>query len=153
MGSFSSQSTQGVRHRVAGRQRGDRAFWSLVGQTGLPIETTSEISVSDSILAERLRIVSEFRADERAYVLEQLGDKLDKRLSRWDPEQVELELSVKERGTPSQKMVLECWIAGQPKMVATSTEGELQAALHDVRQDLFTQIDKHVNKQQDRARR
>jgi ribosome-associated translation inhibitor RaiA len=109
--------------------------------------------VAESILAERLRIVSEFRDEERAYVLETLGGKLDKRLSRWKPEQIELELSVKERDTPSQKMVLECWIAGQPRMVATSNEQELQSALHDVREDLFKQIDKHVNKTQDRARR
>ena len=109
--------------------------------------------MAESILAERLRIVSEFRDEERAYVLETLGGKLDKRLSRWKPEQIELELSVKERDTPSQKMVLECWIAGQPRMVATSNEQELQSALHDVREDLFKQIDKHVNKTQDRARR
>jgi ribosome-associated translation inhibitor RaiA len=108
--------------------------------------------VAESILAERLRIVSEFRDDERAYVLETLGGKLDRRLSRWGAERVELELSVKERDTPSQKVVLECWISGEPKMVATSNETELQSALHDVREDLFKQIDKHVNKQQDRAR-
>jgi ribosome-associated translation inhibitor RaiA len=108
--------------------------------------------VDESILAERMRIVTEFRDDERGYVLDTLGGKLDKRLSRWDAEQVELELSVKERDTPSQKVVLECWIAGEPKMVATSNEAELQSALHDVREDLFKQIDKHVNKQQDRAR-
>jgi ribosome-associated translation inhibitor RaiA len=109
--------------------------------------------VDESILAERMRIVTEFRDDERGYVLDTLGGKLDKRLSRWDAEQVELELSVKERDTPSQKVVLECWIAGEPKMVATSNEAELQSALHDVREDLFKQIDKHVNKRQDRARR
>jgi ribosome-associated translation inhibitor RaiA len=111
------------------------------------------VSESDSILDQRLRIVSEFRDDERAYVLQQLGTKLDKRLARYGAEKVELELSVKERGTPSQKVVLECWIAGQPRMVATSNESELQSALHDVREDLFKQIDKHVNKTQDRARR
>lgn len=108
---------------------------------------------SESILEQRLRIVSEFREEERTYVLEQLGNKLDKRLARYGAEKVELELSVKERGTPSQKVVLECWIAGQPRMVATSNEAELQSALHDVREDLFKQIDKHVNKTQDRARR
>jgi ribosome-associated translation inhibitor RaiA len=109
--------------------------------------------VAASIVAERLRVVSEFRDEERPYVVEQLAGKLDKRLARWDAEQVELELSVKERDTPSQKVTLECWISSLPKLVATSTESELQAALHDVREDLFKQIDKHVNKAQDRARR
>jgi ribosome-associated translation inhibitor RaiA len=111
------------------------------------------VSDAEPILEQRLRIVSEFREDEREYVLQQLGTKLDRRLSRFGAEAVELELSVKERGTPSQKVVLECWIAGEPRMVATSNEGELQSALHDVREDLFKQVDKHVNKRQDRARR
>lgn len=109
--------------------------------------------MSDSILDQRLRIVSEFREDERQYVLDQLGSKLDRRLARFGAEKVELELSVKERDTPSQKVVLECWIAGEPRMVATSNESEMQSALHDVREDLFKQIDKHVNKRQDQARR
>jgi ribosome-associated translation inhibitor RaiA len=111
------------------------------------------VAESESIVAERLRIVSEFREDEREYVLQQLGAKLDKRLARFGAEKVELELSVKERGSASQKVVLECWIAGEPRMVATSNETELQSALHDVREDLFKQIDKHVNKTQDRHRR
>lgn len=111
------------------------------------------MAASESIVAQRLRIVSEFREEERAYVLEQLAGKLDKRLARWEPAQVELELSVKERGTHSQKVVLEAWIADLPHLVATSNELELQAALHDVREDLFKQIDKHVGKAQDRARR
>lgn len=108
---------------------------------------------SDSIVEQRLRVVSEFREDERPYVVQQLAGKLDKRLARWDPEQVELELSVKERATPSQKVVLEAWISSLPHLVATSNETELQAALNDVRDDLFKQIDKHVSKAQDRARR
>ncbi|WP_052668862.1 HPF/RaiA family ribosome-associated protein [Nitriliruptor alkaliphilus] len=111
------------------------------------------MSESESIVAERLRIVSEFREDEREYILAQLGTKLDRRLVRYGADKVELELSIKERDTPSQKVVLECWITGEPRMVATSNETDLQSALHDVREDLFKQIDKHVNKRQDRARR
>jgi hypothetical protein len=78
----------------------------------LRVPRPQEHHVSEPILDQRLRIVSEFRDDEREYVLEQLGNKLDRRLARFGAEKVELELSVKERDTASQKVVLECWIAG-----------------------------------------
>ena len=97
--------------------------------------------------------MTEFRADERDRLVGMLQPKLDRRLERWDADAVELELSVKERDTNSQKVVLECWIAGEPRFVATSEERELDAAIHEVRGDLFTQIDKHVQKTTERGRR
>jgi ribosome-associated translation inhibitor RaiA len=106
-----------------------------------------------STIDQRLRVVSEFREDERERLVSTLQPKLDRRLERWDTEAVELELSVKERDTTSQKVVLEAWIAGQPRFVATSTQTDLDAALLEVRGDLFTQIDKHVNKLTQRGRR
>ena len=81
------------------------------------------------------------------------GGKLDRRLLRWRPEQVELELSVKERDTAKQRTVLEAWIAGLPKLVATSRERELHKAVTEVRDDLFTQIDRHVTKRESARRR
>jgi ribosome-associated translation inhibitor RaiA len=48
--------------------------------------------------------------------------------------------------------VLECWVAGLPKMVGTSTERDLTKAVTEVRDDLFKQIDKHLTKR-DSARR
>jgi ribosome-associated translation inhibitor RaiA len=139
---------------TAGRRRSVRAATRRVPETRRsPILQEFSVAESDSIVEQRLRVVSEFREDERPYVVQQLAGKLDKRLARWDPEQVELELSVKERATPSQKVVLEAWISSLPHLVATSNENELQAALNDVRDDLFKQIDKHVSKAQDRARR
>lgn len=109
--------------------------------------------MAGSIIDERLRVVSEFRDDERPRIVDTLTAKLDRRLTRWDAEQIDMELSVKERDTNSQKVVLECWIAGEPRFVATSQETDLTAALHDVRDDLHRQIDDHVNKQTQRGRR
>jgi hypothetical protein len=78
-----------------------------------------------STIADRLRIVPEFRPDEYDRIRELLFGRLERRLSRWDPSQVELELSVKDRDTSKQRMTLECWISGVPRMVATSTERDL----------------------------
>jgi hypothetical protein len=97
---------------------------------------------------DRLRIVPEFRPEEYDRVRDTLFGRLERRLSRWDPEQVELELSVKERDTNSQKVVLECWIAGLPKMVGTSGQQDLDAAVVEVRDDVWRQVDKFVTKKE-----
>jgi ribosome-associated translation inhibitor RaiA len=101
---------------------------------------------------ERLRLVPEFRSDERDGILGVLFGRLERRLSQWKPEQVELELSVKERDTPSQRTVLECWIAGVPRMVATSTERDLDKAVVEVRDDLFRQLNRYVTRREDSRR-
>jgi ribosome-associated translation inhibitor RaiA len=97
---------------------------------------------------DRTRVVGEFRADEYDKVRDLLFGRLERRLSRWDPEQVELELSVKERDTPSQKTVLECWIAGAPRVVGTSKEQDLDKAVVEVRDDVWRQVDRYVTRQE-----
>ncbi|MFA9430881.1 HPF/RaiA family ribosome-associated protein [Egicoccus sp. AB-alg2] len=104
-------------------------------------------------IAERLRIVPEFRPDEYDRVTEILSGKLDRRLKRWNPEQVELEISVKGRDSDQQRVALECWVSGLPKLVATSSQRKLDDAVAEVRDDLFTQIDKHVTKKEASRRR
>lgn len=106
-----------------------------------------------SILQDRLRIVPEFHPDEYDHLRSLLSGKLERRLSRFDDDQVELELSVKERDSDSQRTVLEAWIAGLPRFVATSTELERDRAVTEVRDDLHRQIDKHVTKQESSRRR
>ena len=102
---------------------------------------------------DRTRVVPEFRPDEYDRVRGILFGRLERRLSRWDPEQVELEISVKERDTPSQRTVLECWIAGAPKFVGTSKEPDLDKAVAEVREDVWRQVDRFVTrKESSRAR-
>lgn len=62
---------------------------------------------------------------------------LEHRLRSFNPEQVELQLTVKERDTPSQRTTLEAWIAGFPRLVATSARPDLDAALQEVRDDMI----------------
>lgn len=106
-----------------------------------------------TVLDDRLRIVPEFRPDEYDQIRQLLSGKLERRLSRFDAEQVELELSMKERDTASQRTVLEAWISGLPRFVATSTEQERDKAIVEVRDDLHRQIDKHITKQESSRKR
>lgn len=102
---------------------------------------------------DRLRVVAGFRGNESEKAREILFGRLNSRLARWQPEQVDLELSVKERDTPSQKTVLECWISGMPRFVATSRESEIDKALAEVRDDLWTQINREVEKTESARKR
>lgn len=106
-----------------------------------------------SIVEERLRIVPEFRTDEEDHLRQLMTSKLERRLSRFDAEQVELELSMKGRDTAEQRTVLEAWISGLPRFVATSNELDRDKAVKEVRDDLHRQIDKHVTKQESARRR
>lgn len=105
------------------------------------------------ILEDRLRIVPEFRPEEYDTVRDLMAGKLERRLSRWEPSDVELEISVKDRETSKQRMALECWISRLPKFVATSTKQELEAAVIECRDDLYTQVNKFVTKKETQRRR
>ncbi|MFP4150267.1 MAG: hypothetical protein ACLFUG_12915 [Nitriliruptoraceae bacterium] len=99
-------------------------------------------------MKDRLRIVPEFRPDEYERFTRLLFGRLERRLKRWEPEQVELELSVKERDTPSQRTVLECWITGVPRIVGTSTQSDLDKAVVEVRDDVHRQINRFVTRRE-----
>lgn len=105
------------------------------------------------IVEERLRIVPEFKPEEYDTVTELMSGKLDRRLSRWQASDVELEISVKDRDTSKQRMAVECWISKLPKMVATSTEQEIEAAVIECRDGLHRQIDKFITKKETERRR
>lgn len=97
-----------------------------------------------------LRIVPEFRGDEHDELRGQLQGKLESRLKRWEADQVEMELSVKDRDSSQQKVTLEVWVAarGRTRFVGTSTDPNLHAAVTEVRDDVHRQIDRFVTKRE-----
>ena len=105
---------------------------------------------------EILQIANGVAPAERERVTAALG-RLDERLRSFAADAVELQLSVKERGTPSQRTALEAWItaAGQPRLrlVATSDHADFDAALAEVRDDLVRQITDAKNRTEPRNSR
>lgn len=106
-------------------------------------------TIDTAASVEQIRIVSEFRTEEHDRIRDILSQ-LDRPLSRFDADAVDMELSVKERDSSTPYTVLECWIAGWPKMVATSREDDLSRAVTEVRKDLKRQIDKAVRRRRGR---
>jgi hypothetical protein len=88
---------------------------------------------------EELRIGFGFEESERPRILELLR-KLDRQLQRLPAQAVDLELTVKDRDTPAQKVTLEAWLPNMPRVVVTSREHALRDALMEVREDLWRQL-------------
>lgn len=99
----------------------------------------------------QLRLGTGFHENERDRVVSRL-DKLNRRLKRFTADGTDLEISVKERETEGQVVTLTAALPGFAPMVATSHEADLRAALADVRQDLWRQIDDAVTKRQQAVR-
>jgi ribosome-associated translation inhibitor RaiA len=92
------------------------------------------------ILAERLRLGFGFSDAHRSHVLELLSS-LERHLARWDPEQVDLEISVKDRGGSEQKVTFEAWLRKWPPLVASAAARDLDHAVIEVRKEMIRQID------------
>ena len=98
---------------------------------------------------ESLRLGNGFSQDERGPIVEGWGS-LDSRLRSFDAGTVDMELSVKERGEASQRTVLEAWISGQTRLVATSSDPDLSRALNEVRDELIRQLTDAKNRTEPR---
>jgi len=100
----------------------------------------SETGESTQILADRLRLGAGFAESERPHVLDLLAS-LERHLARWGPEQVELEIRVKDRGGPGQRATLEAWLPGWPAVVAMAADPELDHAVVEARKELIRQVE------------
>jgi ribosome-associated translation inhibitor RaiA len=99
-----------------------------------------------------LRVGAGFSQGDRNWIVEQFGT-LDAGLAGFPADTTELEVSVKDRAARGQKVTLECWIAGRQKVVTTSAEEDLHAALNDVRDDLRRRLNDAKTRQEPRHNR
>jgi ribosome-associated translation inhibitor RaiA len=100
------------------------------------------------VLSDRLRLGAGFGQADRGHVLE-LMSSLPRHLARWRAEKVDLEISVKDRGGPEQKVTLEALLPGLGQVVATSEHRDLDHALIEARKELTRQIDDEKAKRSD----
>jgi ribosome-associated translation inhibitor RaiA len=99
-----------------------------------------------------LRVGGGFSQGDRNWIVEQFAT-LDARLAGFDADTTELEVSVKDRAARGQKVTLECWIAGRQKIVTTSSEEDLHAALNDARDDLRRRLNDAKTREEPRHNR
>jgi len=103
-------------------------------------------------LEERLRLGAGFAEHDRPHVVRALSA-LGPHLAGWEPDQVDLEVSLKDADGPDQKVTLQAWLAGRTHLVATSHERDLDHALAEVRRDLIRQIEEERSRREPRRAR
>ena len=90
-------------------------------------------------VAESLSVHGDVYPDD----IEKIHDhwaKLDARLRSFDQGTVSLQLFVKDRDTKSQHVTLDVKIDGHNPLVATSSNGDLDRALNEVRDEMIRQL-------------
>ena len=81
-----------------------------------------------------------FVAKERPHVVEALST-LGPHLGRWDPSQVDIEVTLRDRGGKEQRVTLRTSLPGRPQLVAVSDNPDLTRALGDARRELIGQLE------------
>jgi ribosome-associated translation inhibitor RaiA len=112
----------------------------------------SQSEARAGVLDQILHISGGFSEAERPRVLEALAD-LAPRLSRWDPADMELDVSVKQRDSKEQKVSIRAILPGYPVLVGTAVDRDLDRALADAKRDLIRQIEEEKKKRQPKDNR
>lgn len=81
-----------------------------------------------------------FVAKERPHVLEALST-LGPHLGRWDPRDVDVKVSLQDRGGKEQRITLRTSLPGRPPLVAVAENPDLNRALCEAKRELIRQIE------------
>lgn len=81
-----------------------------------------------------------FVAKEHPHVVETLST-LGPHLGRWHPRDVEVDVSLRDRGSKEQRVVLRTSLPGFPPLVAVAENPDVTRALCDAKRELIRQIE------------
>jgi hypothetical protein len=107
----------------------------------------AEAMMSKSLYQQRdvfgeyvLHVGAGFVAKERPHVLEALST-LGPHLGRWDPRDVDVEVSLQDRGGKEQRITLRTSLPGRPALVAVADNPDLIRALGQAKRELIRQLE------------
>ena len=81
-----------------------------------------------------------FVAKERQHVVEMLST-LGPHLGKWDPQDVDLEVSLQDRGGKEQRVTLRTILPGRPPLIAVAENTDIDCALSDAKRELIRQLE------------
>jgi len=87
-----------------------------------------------------IHVGAAFVAKERPHVLEALST-LGPHLGRWDPSQVDIDVTLQDRGGKEQRVTLRTTLPGRPQLVAVADNPDLTRALCDAKRELIRQLE------------
>ena len=83
-----------------------------------------------------------FKEREHPHVIETLSG-LGPHLGRWHPTDVDVEVSLQDRGGIEQRVTLRTSLPGLPPLVAAANDPDLTRALGEAKRELIRQIEHH----------
>ena len=96
---------------------------------------------SRNILRENvIHVGAGFVAKERPHVLDALST-LRPHLGRWDPSDVDIEVTLQDRGGREQRVTLRASLPGRPPLVAVADNRDLTRALGEAKRELIRQLE------------
>jgi len=99
-------------------------------------------NVRRNALNERVfHIGAGFKERERPHVLETLSGLGPHLLGRWDPRDMDVEVSLQDRGGKEQRVTLRTSLPGRPPLVAVAENLDITRALCDAKRELIRQLE------------
>jgi ribosome-associated translation inhibitor RaiA len=87
-----------------------------------------------------IHIGAGFVAKERPHVLDALAA-VEPHLGRWDPNDVDIEVTLQDRGGKEQRITLRTTLPGRPPLVAVADNPDLTRALCEAKRELIRQLE------------
>ena len=95
-----------------------------------------------NILRENvIHVGAGFVANERLHVVETLST-LGPHLAKWDSRDVNVDVSLQDRGSKEQRVILRTSLPGLPPLVAVAENPDITRALCDAKRELIRQIER-----------
>jgi ribosome-associated translation inhibitor RaiA len=102
--------------------------------------TKSQDRQQSSFRETAIRVGAGFVAKERSFVLDSLST-LGAHLGRWDPRDVDIDVSLQDRGGNEQRITLRTSLPGLPPLVAVAENPDLMHALGEAKRELIRQLE------------
>ncbi len=87
-----------------------------------------------------IRVGAGFVAKERPLVVDSLST-LGPHLGRWDPRDVDIDVSLQDRGGNEQRVTVRTRLPGLPPLVAVAENPDIARALGDAKRELIRQLE------------
>src|ERR1700704_1241081 len=100
-----------------------------------------------------LHIGAGFKEKERPHVLEALSTLGPHLLGRWDPRDMDVEVSLQDRGGKEQRVTLRTSLPGRPPLVAVAENPDISHALSEAKRELIRQLEHQKSARDPMSRR
>jgi ribosome-associated translation inhibitor RaiA len=105
-----------------------------------------------NVLDNVLSLGAGFTDEDRRWVLDAL-DTLVPHLARWNPADVDVEISVKDRGGKEQQVTVLADLPGYPPLVAKAADQQLNRAIAEAKRELIRQVEDAKGKREPKENR